>query len=416
PPGHASRERGHRCGRRAVPSPARVRAGATPRQRSVVQPIHDGRQILLTFDAWVTDHGHHRGVRPPRSGSSPADPSIRRLPTHHHPCSGRASSMKKVMALGLIAATAIALTGCTDSDASTPSEKTSGELRKVRVAALPITETAALWGGIKAGIFAERGLQVEVLPAQGGAQAIPALLNGDIDFAIGQPFGPIRADLRNLGVVIIGNYASSYADGDDINAVVASAKSGIKRPADLAGKRVSVNSLGAAGDVTIMATVEKDGGDPSTIKFVEVAFPDAPAQLEAGNIDAAWVPEPFVTQLKSRGDTFVVAPYQAVVPGLTTLTTITTRERTEKDATLVADFSAAMRKTLEWAKDPANETAVRQAIKDNLQLPAPVAESVKLPAFGWQVDRSSLQTLAELARKYKVLDQQPNFDRLIHQQ
>ncbi|MDG4818689.1 ABC transporter substrate-binding protein [Micromonospora sp. WMMD956] len=272
-----------------------------------------------------------------------------------------------------------------------------------------------MWGGIKAGLFAERGLQVEVLPAQGGAQAIPALLNGDIDFAIGQPFGAFRADLSNLGVVIIGNYASSYADGDDINAVVASAKSGIRRPADLAGKRVSVNSLGAAGDVTIMAAVERDGGDPSKIKFVEVAFPDAPAQLAAGNIDAAWVPEPFVTQLRSRGDTFVVAPYQAVVPGLTTLTTITTADRTEKDTKLVEDFSAAMKRTLEWAGDPANETAVRQAIKDNLQLPPPVADSVRLPAFGWQVDRSSLQRLAELAQKYQVLDRQPDLDRLVRQ-
>ncbi|MEV4832155.1 ABC transporter substrate-binding protein [Micromonospora sp. NPDC049257] len=320
------------------------------------------------------------------------------------------------MALGLIAVTAIALTGCTDSDASTPSAPTSGDLRKVRVAALPITETAALWGGIKAGIFAERGLQVEVVPAQGGAQAIPALMNGDIDFAIGQPFGPFRADLQNLGVVIIGNYASSYADGDDINAVVASAKSGIRRPADLAGKRVAVNSLGAAGDVTIMAAVEQDGGDPKKIKFVEVAFPDAPAQLAAGNIDAAWVPEPFVTQLKSRGDTLVVAPYQAVVPGLATLTTITTTARTDKDAKLVEDFSAAMRKTLEWAQDPANQPAVRQAIKDNLQLPPPVAESVRLPAFGWDVDRASLQKLAELAQKYRVLDRQPDLDRLIRQQ
>ncbi|WKU05868.1 ABC transporter substrate-binding protein [Micromonospora sp. HUAS LYJ1] len=319
------------------------------------------------------------------------------------------------MALGLIAA-AVALTGCTDSDASTPSAPASGDLRTVRVAALPITETAALWGGIKAGLFAERGLQVEVLPAQGGAQAIPALMNGDIDFAIGQPFGPFRADLQNLGVVIIGNYASSYAQGDDINAVVASAKSGVTRPADLAGKRVAVNSLGAAGDVTIMAAVEKDGGDPKKIKFVEVAFPDAPAQLAAGNIDAAWVPEPFVTQLRSRGDTFVVAPYQAVVPGLATLTTITTTARLDKDAKLVEDFSAAMKNTLRWAQDPANAPAVRQAIKDNLQLPPPVAESVRLPAFGWDVDRASLQTLAELAGRYRVLDRQPDLDRLIRQQ
>lgn len=323
--------------------------------------------------------------------------------------------MKKVTALGLIASVAIALTGCTDSDAP-PSDSSGGELRPVRVAALPITETAALWGGMKAGIFEKHGLKVEVLPAQGGAYAIPALINGDIDFAIGQPFGAFRADLQDLGVVMIGNYASSYADGDDINAVVASKKSGITRPAQLAGRKVSVNSLGAAGDVTIMAAVEKDGGDPSKIKFVEVAFPDTPAQLEAGNIDAAWVPEPFVTQLSSRGDTVVVAPYQAVVPGLATLTTFTATKLKDSDAKLVSDFSAAMKETLQWAEDPANEAGVRDAIKANLQLPPPVAESVRLPKFGWEIDRASLETLAQLGQKYKLLDKSPNFDRLVQQQ
>jgi NitT/TauT family transport system substrate-binding protein len=323
--------------------------------------------------------------------------------------------MKKVIALGLVAGVVSALTGCTDSDA-TPSAQSSGELRLVRVAALPITETAALWGGIAAGVFAKHGLRVEVLPAQGGAQAIPALINGDIDFAIGQPFGAFRADLQDLGVVILGNYASSYPDGDDINAVVASADSGITRPSQLAGRKVAVNSLGAAGDVTIMAAVEKDGGDPSSIKFVEVAFPDVPAQLEAGNIDAAWVPEPFVTQLRSRGDALVVAPYQAVVPGLATLTVIGATKLKESDSALVTDFSAAMKETLRWAQDPANEVDVRQAIKDNLELPDPVAESVKLPAFGWELNRTSLEALATLAEKYRVLDRRPNFDRLIQQQ
>ncbi len=41
---------------------------------------------------------------------------------------------------------------------------------------------------------------------------------------------------------------------------------------------------------------------------------------------------------------------------------------------------------------------------------------MKLPRFGWELDRASLESLATLAGKYKVLDQQPNFDRLIQQQ
>src|SRR5687767_1169420 len=306
--------------------------------------------------------------------------------------------MKKVLALSLIATLAIGLSGCTDSDAPTTTPPTSAGLRQVRVAALPIAETAALWAGISQGIFARHGLQVEVLPAQGGALAIPALTKGDLDFAIGQPFGPFRADLQDLGVVIIGNYASSYATGDDINAVVASKASGITRPRDLAGRKVSVNSLGAAGDVTIMESVAKDGGDPSTIKFIEVAFPDVPAQLQAGNIDAGWVPEPFVSQLKGRGDTFVVAPYQNTIAGLTTLTTFTTTKFLNEKPSVVNDFAAAMKEALAWAKDTANNAALRQALKAGMpSLPAAVADSLRLPNYGWEVDKASLQKLVDLA-------------------
>ena len=87
---------------------------------------------------------------------------------------------------------------------------TSGDLRKVRVAALPITETAALWGGIKAGIFAERGLEVEVLPAQGGAQAIPGADERRhrlrdrpaLRPVPGRPAGPRRRHHRQLRLVL----------------------------------------------------------------------------------------------------------------------------------------------------------------------------------------------------------------------
>ena len=137
-----------------------------------------------------------------------------------------AFSMKKSIAVvGILAAAAIALSGCTDSAAdptTAPTDDSSaGEVTKIRVAALPIAETGALWAAIDEGIFADHGLEIEVVPAQGGANAIPALLSGDIQFAIGQPFGPIRADAQDLGVVIVGDYADSLADGTDVNAVVA---------------------------------------------------------------------------------------------------------------------------------------------------------------------------------------------------
>ncbi len=327
--------------------------------------------------------------------------------------------MKKalsVVALG--AAAVLALSGCTDSGAAPTSAPTedaaAGELRSVRVAALPIAETGALWAAIDEGIFEEHNIEVEVVPAQGGAQAIPALLSGDIQFAIGQPFGPFRADGQNLGVVIIGDYADSLAEGKDVNAVVSLADSGITGPADLSGKRVAVNSLGAAGDVTIMKAVQDAGGDPTTIEFVEVAFPDAQAQLEAGNIDAAWVPDPFMSIIVNGGGNLVVHPYQATIPGLSVLTTITTQELMDSDSELVADFAAAMTEALDWAM--ANEDAVRAAISTNMEIPEEAAAGITLPTFTSEIKVSDLEELAALAVEFGVLDAEPDFDRLVQQQ
>ena len=318
---------------------------------------------------------------------------------------------KRLLVGAALAASALVLAACATPTPSTPTpDDEPGEIRTIAVAALPIVETSALWGAIAAGIFEEHGLEVEVVPAQGGAQAIPALLNGDIQFAIGQPFGPFRAAQQDLGITILTNYASSLEEGKDVNAVVASAASGITDIADLAGKRVSVNSLGAAGDVTIKAAVEAAGGDSSTIEFVEVAFPDAAAQLDAGNIDAAWVPEPFVSQIVGNGGTLVMHPYQETIPGLPLLLTFTTAELIESDPQLVDDFTAAMTEALEWAT--ANEADVRQAIKDNLEVPEAVADSVPLPVFTAELDKDKIEALGELAVEVGVLDEVPDFSKL----
>lgn len=327
--------------------------------------------------------------------------------------------MKKFLAVGALAAAAVlTLSGCTDSaspnGSAAPSGDAATELRDIRIAALPIAETGALWAAIEEGIFEEHGLAVEVVPAQGGANAIPALLSGDIQFAIGQPFGPIRADLQDLGVAIIGNYANSLDAGTDVNAVVALADSGITRPADLSGKTVSVNTIGAAGDLTIRKAVDDDGGDSSTIQFVEVAFPDVPAQLDAGTMDAAWTPDPFRAIVEGAGGVSVVAPYQATLPGLSLLTSIATQDLIADEPDLIADYAAAMTEALEFAS--ANEEAVRAAIATNLKISDEAAAGITLPTFTWDLADASIEQLGALAVDYSYIETEPDYARLIQQQ
>ena len=331
---------------------------------------------------------------------------------------------RPALVAALVATLSLGLAACSSSDtpspANTPAEPGSSataagddadETRAVTIGALTISETAPLGGAVEAGIFTEHGLDVTVQPIQGGAQAMPALLNGDIDFSIGQPYGAMRASLQGLDVKIVANYAQSLTEGDDINSVVVGAGSSITKPADLAGKKVSVNSIGAAGDLTIRAAVEADGGDPDSIQFVEVAFPDAQAQLEAGNIDAAWVPEPFVSIIVGAGGARVVDPYQEVLPGLPTLVVQTTGKTVSDDPELVDDVREALTEAFAWAAD--NDDAVRQALVDEMKLPEPAAASLRLPTFSTALDVGVLQGLSDLAVEDKYFEKAPDLDTLI---
>jgi len=328
--------------------------------------------------------------------------------------------MKKALAAAFTAVVALTVAACSSSTATTtsttpaPSDTQAMQTYDVRVAALPIAETGAIWAAMDAGIFTKHGINLELVPSQGGAYAIPALLSGDIQFAVGQPFGTFRADQQDLGIVIISDYADSLASGKDVNGVVALDSSGIDGPADLAGKRVSVNSLGAAGDVTIMKAVEDAGGDPTTIQFVEVSFPDVQAQLEAGNIDAGWVPDPFMSRIAANGGHIVTHNYQATIPGLTVLTNITTQDNLDNKPEMVAQYEAAMEEALDYAAT--HEDEVRAAIAKYLEIPPEAAAGITLPTFTSTIKRADIEALAEMAVHFGVIDSTPNYDRILQTQ
>ena len=79
------------------------------------------------------------------------------------------------------------------------------------------------------------------------------------------------------------------------------ADSPIKSAKDLAGKKVAVNTLKNIGDTTVRESVGKAGGDPTTSSSSSCRSPTCRPRSQAGQVDAAWVVEPFVTIAKAQG-------------------------------------------------------------------------------------------------------------------
>lgn len=308
--------------------------------------------------------------------------------------------------VAVLAALSVVLTACGNSGGTE-----EGGDRTVRVGALPIVPTAAVQLGIDQGFFRERGLDLTLEMSQGGAAMLPAVVAGELDFAIGQPLPLLIANGQGLDVRIVSGYAASKPDGDDINGVFSAEGSGIDRAADLEGKQVAVNTVNAAGDVTIREAVRRDGGDASSVRFVELPFPDMPAALENGNVDAVWVPEPFLTAIRQSGAQLVTYNFQDAVPGLDTLVTFASGTVVEDDAAVVADFAAAMRESLTYAEE--NPDEVRSTLVDMLDMDADLAERVALETFTADVNVDALRALSDLALTDGLLKAEPDFGSLL---
>ncbi|WP_026818616.1 ABC transporter substrate-binding protein [Arthrobacter castelli] len=320
---------------------------------------------------------------------------------------------------------ALALTGCGGGSPSATGESSGstgssgsggsgeGSLTKLTVGVIPIAPSAAVQLGINEGIFKEHGLDISLDTAQGGAAMLPAVSTGDLDVGVGNPLSVILANAQGLNMDIVTGYTNSKSEGDDITGVIADADDNIDSWADLEGKTVAVNTLNGQGDLTIMEAVAQDGGDPQAVNFVEFAFSDMPGQLEAGNIDAAWFPEPFLTQLANKqGMELVGYNYQDTIPGLSTMVTFSSQKFAEGNPEVMKQYRAAMTEVLEFAEQ--NPDRVREVMTEFLNMPEKTASNLRLEKFDAEVKRDKLQALVGLMQKYGVVEGEIKLDGIIN--
>jgi len=323
----------------------------------------------------------------------------------------------RAFALGAVAT--LALAGCGggslsgDESSSSPSASGSaaagGELEQIVVGVIGIAPSAAMQYGVDEGIFEEHGLDVELQTGQGGAAMLPAVSTGDMNFAVGNPLTVMVAKDKGLDMKIVTGYSNSYAEGEDINGVVARADSGITTFADLEGKTASVNAVNTQGDLTIMEAASLAGADPTQIKFSEMPFPDMEAQLDLGNTDAIWIPEPFLSKALSNPDNVLVGySNQEAVPGMPTMVTFTSGNYASSSPETVEKFKSAMEDLLTQAE--ANIDDVKAVLPAFMNMPAEVAANLKMEQYDAELRTEELNDMGELMVKYKFVENAPDLE------
>ena len=325
-----------------------------------------------------------------------------------------ARSLSRRAAAVLLAALAVVLAGCGSGTATTieaaPSDP-GPELRQLRVGVIPIIDVAPLYLGIKKGYFEEQGIEVVPVTADSGARIAEGVLTGEVDIGFSNVVSLLALREKGQPIVALAAGTSSTGNPDnDVNAVLVGKDSPIRRARDLAGRRVAVNAPNNIGDVTVRVAVEKDGGDPADIEFVVMPFPEMPAALAEGEVDAVWVSEPFVTAIEAAGGRALFDNLTETYEKVQIALWFTTSQRLAEDRALLKDFTDAINNSMLYTRD--HQTEARTILTTYTKIPVELTRTANLPDWPIGLDEDSAQAVGEAARRYGVLTKEPDVDGL----
>lgn len=317
---------------------------------------------------------------------------------------------------------AVALAGCSSGAGSTTSTSSgSGSSAgagsaaatvDVNVGVIPIVDVAPIYLGQKQGFFAQQGLKLSLTTAQGGAAIVPGVVSGQFQFGFSNVLSLMLAEQNGVPIKAISNgVASTGVAGQDFGAIVVRKGSAITSPKDLVGKKVAINTLKNINEVAVRESVQKAGGDPSKVTFVELGFPAMPAALAKGQVDAALVVEPALATVKAQGGTVIASPYVDVAPKLTVAMYFTSTSYAQQHPDVVKKFQAALAESLAYADSHPDD--VRTVLGSYTKIPADTLKQITLPSWPADVNQASLQTLGQLALGYGLLTKAPDLTTLL---
>jgi NitT/TauT family transport system substrate-binding protein len=313
----------------------------------------------------------------------------------------------------MLTVTALAATtaACGGSDYSSKNNS-SGSPEKVKVGVIPIVDVAPIYLGKAKGFFTKQNIDLTMEQAQGGAAIVPAVVSGQYQFGFSNVVSLLLGASKNVPIKVVANGNNATADAAKDFSGLLVKDPAITRPKDLEGKTVAANTLKNIVATSVNELVRKDGGDPSKVKYVEVAFPDQAAALDGGRVQAVFLVEPFVSSVQSKGWK-QLGSFAAVSPNLMVADYFTSAQLLGEKPDLAKRFTAALKESLAYAD--AHPDEVRQIVTTYTTIKADAVAAMTLPKYNPEVDKASMDLMNSLMVKDGLLTAPVDTSKLIQQ-
>jgi NitT/TauT family transport system substrate-binding protein len=175
----------------------------------------------------------------------------------------------------------------------------------------------------------------------------------------------------------------------------------ISRARDLVGKRIGLDNLNNISHIALQRWLKRGGVSAEDVDIATLPFAQMIAPLVRGQLDAAWLPEPWATQALQRGARPIAYPFDAVCSQDCLLTMWMSHRNVDPD--LAARFRNAVQAAAVWANQKKNHAASGRILARYAPVDGRVLAKITRIGYATRLRPRSGQPWIDLFAEYKLI-------------
>jgi NitT/TauT family transport system substrate-binding protein len=317
-----------------------------------------------------------------------------------------------------IAIALMALSGCGGMAATAGSTSPNGlEKTTLNVAVVPSVDSAGFFVALHDGLFAKQGLTVHYTPAVSSDVVISQMLAGKFDITGGNYVSYIQHYVQKQQPLEIIAEGSVMQQGTQ--AIYTMPDSKIKTLSDLKGHLLGINAPLNINYLLAASVLTENGIKLTQVRFpaAPIPFPNMAAELAAGKIDAAAMPEPFATSAEQKYGAVEIADLnQGATEQFPIQGYAVTKSWAEQNPGTLKAFITALSQGQELADT--SRSSVEQAMESltgpkNGEIPPIVASVMAVNIYPTAIDKVRIQRVADVMYQFGLLQARLNVTPMI---
>jgi NitT/TauT family transport system substrate-binding protein len=253
----------------------------------------------------------------------------------------------------------------------------------------------------QSGAFRRAGVGIDLQVVNSGAAAAAAVAGGAAQIGISSLMNLLEAHERGVPFILVAP-GSVITTDDGYSQFIVLKDAPIRTARDLNGKTIAVPALRDLQSAAIMNWMDRNGGDPNSVRFVELPVSAAAVAVEEGRVDGANVNTPTLTRALDRGKVRVLAQiFNAIGPRFLNTAWFATTDYVNANRDVISRFARTLRDASAYCNAHHADTAPMVAAY--MKLDTGLVARMARCTFPEELSVRDIQPLVEISVRYKLI-------------